>query len=875
MRRTASLLGLALAVWLGAAPVSGQPFAPDDGDDEQPAEEGFNLFGQPAEENAGFNFGVEEQDTGDEELMTLAFRDASLADVIMTLQDLAGKPIRPDTTLFSSTFTLINDQPVTRKMAFDLLTATMFESGIAVIDRGTYISLTPLLQIVKGDAPFIPPGESVLGRTDSGMIAEKAYQISNGNAKNILDSIRESLPTDAKVSVNEDSNQIIVLFNIGLLQRVEKLLTQLDVSTELELETFRLRYADAEQIAQLIVDIYGATSEDESGGRGNIFQPAGRRGGQQPGQGVAVTSEIRVAFNKQHNSVSVLAERHIINQVRRQIDTEWDVPLPEGEFATRVFELQNSDAIKLRDLLRSMFAPESSGAVGIVQTDFFGGRAATATRTQGGMSGEDDVKLHRLAGQFSFEADDLKNRLIVTARSPEYMTYIENLIKQLDEEAAVDTPLLIQLRYAEAEQLAEQLNAIFAEYGTRATIRGIEQGLTERSQDSPLSQSGTGTTTEETAESQEITFWWQQAQPPTDEQPISSLIGKLRIVPIARQNAVLVMSPAEYRAAVTNLIDELDQPGRQVLIAAIVAEVRLEDDESLGIRWSSSNSIFNDANPDNQIRLLGDITGTKDDVFTKLFDTSVLSASVDLRMVLQALAQQTSVRVLSNPQIYTSDNEEAFIFDGQDIPFITDTQTTDTGQVINSFDYRQVGITLAVRPHITKEGNIDLRVNLELSSIVPGETLFGGFIVDRRETATKVTIRNRETVVISGILRKQMSEIKRKVPLLGDIPLIGLLFRSKDTSDVNSELVAFITPIISENRLEPYELSPDERRLLEEVGYDSAKLMENRIVNDMGDTLDTMPDADGNPTYIDDTDANDSTAPDSDDRFWWQNGGSN
>lgn len=96
--------------------------------------------------------------------------------------------------------------------------------------------------------------------------------------------------------------------------------------------------------------------------------------------------------------------------------------------------------------------------------------------------------------------------------------------------------------------------------------------------------------------------------------------------------------------------------------------------------------------------------------------------------------QKTNVSILSEPKLFTSDNQEAEFFDGQDIPFVTDTQTNSSqGNLVQSFDYCAVGIQLRIRPRITPRRSGPAGVNLELSSIVPGQTLFGGFVVDRRE----------------------------------------------------------------------------------------------------------------------------------------------
>jgi general secretion pathway protein D len=266
------------------------------------------------------------------------------------------------------------------------------------------------------------------------------------------------------------------------------------------------------------------------------------------------------------------------------------------------------------------------------------------------------------------------------------------------------------------------------------------------------------------------------------------------------------MSPPEYANSLVTLIEDLDKPGRQVLLKAVIAEISLEDATALGLRWS--NSTISPTNQDNAISIGantagrtagGVITGTKNNLLPGLFDTSVLNVGVDLNVLFQALSQKTGINILSEPRIFTSDNQEAEFFNGQDIPFVTDTQTTDTGALTQSFDYRAVGINLRVRPRITVRRDVDLNINLELSSIQPNQTLFGGYIVDRRETTTHLILKDGQTVVISGILRSEDSDVKRKVPLLGDIPLIGLAFQSTEKTKTNSEIVAFITPIVIEN----------------------------------------------------------------------------
>lgn len=271
----------------------------------------------------------------------------------------------------------------------------------------------------------------------------------------------------------------------------------------------------------------------------------------------------------------------------------------------------------------------------------------------------------------------------------------------------------------------------------------------------------------------------------------------MRVVPVFRQNAVLVLGPPHYQSQIADIIDKLDKPGRQVLITAIIAEVQLETALSLGLRWSRNN-IFGPGQ-DNQLGGSGSITGEQSNILEGLFETSVLNVDVNLNAVLDLLKTDSDVRILSEPRIFTADNEQANFFDGSDVQVVVDSQTTDQGTLNESFDFRPIGIIFSARPRITATRDIDLLVSLELSSLSPSATQNGGLIIDRRTTQTRVVVKNGQTIVISGILREQESDVKRKVPLLGDLPLIGALFTSTDTSTSRSELIAFIRPIVVDN----------------------------------------------------------------------------
>ncbi|MEO1059374.1 MAG: secretin N-terminal domain-containing protein, partial [Actinomycetota bacterium] len=573
----------------------------------------------------------------------------------------------------------------------------------------------------------------------------------------------------------------------------------------LETATFVLKYADAEQVAENIQELY-EDDEGSSGGRngGNDFRQffgGGRRGGggdNSTATGIAGPSEnLRVTANTQQNSVTVLAEPTILEQVRRLIETVWDQPLSEEAVVPRIYDLQHTDPVRVQALLEGLFGSASSSG-------------------EGGVPGASGAGIGRLAGQFSFQAIPEAGRLVAISKSPDNLFVIDEIIAGVDQPQTAGLPVVKPLKHANAEELAEQLNSLLAREGTLAQIPRQETGLGDSSSNvSPFATPDDATGDGDQSETELITFWWQRAQPPTDTRGASNLVGQIRIVPVWRQNAVMVLAPPEYKQAVLDMIEQLDEPGRQVLISAVVAEIALNDATSLGFRWSSSDIDLNRA--DNAIEVGTTTTAQENDFLGNLFDTSVLDVNADLNIVLQLLNEKADLNILSEPKIFTADNQEAEFFDGQDIPFVTDVQLTDTGVRNETRQYRAVGINFRARPRITINRDVDLRVNLELSSIQAGQTIDGQFIVDRRETTTQLIVQDGQTVVISGILRSQETDVRRKVPILGDIPIINWFFSSIETEIDQTELVAFITPIVVDNTQELEDANKPFRERLDQL----------------------------------------------------------
>ena len=276
-------------------------------------------------------------------------------------------------------------------------------------------------------------------------------------------------------------------------------------------------------------------------------------------------------------------------------------------------------------------------------------------------------------------------------------------------------------------------------------------------------------------------------------------------MPNANQNSLLILAPPEIQDSLAKIVTDLDRPGRQVMISVVLAEVQLGDDFQLGIKWGQGVA---PANPNNAVVITGAgesstmFAGKKEDIFPPDLSDSVLDFKVDANVVLQALAQETTVRILQQPRVFTSDNQEAKFFQGQDVPFqASSLSNLNTGGGVNAtFEQIPVGIGLNVRPRITKDMNVNLEIEILLSNLNTTTTGVGSNpIIDRRQTNTTATVKNGQTIVLSGIRKEQENKIKNKFPLLGDVPVLDWVFANTNEIKTVTELLVFVTPTVVDN----------------------------------------------------------------------------
>jgi general secretion pathway protein D len=259
---------------------------------------------------------------------------------------------------------------------------------------------------------------------------------------------------------------------------------------------------------------------------------------------------------------------------------------------------------------------------------------------------------------------------------------------------------------------------------------------------------------------------------------------------------IMICSPSVYRQHL-GLLRQLDTQPKQVLIEATIAELSLTDELKYGVEWYLNNNISG-----------GPVTGG---TLGNLIDTSTagylgmafnfVTSTANFKAMLNALATKNKANILSTPRLTVLDNHEAVIQIGQDVPIATGEQTTASSTATNptiqtSIQYRSLGIILKVKPTINTEGLLTLELTQEVSDLSPATGVADSPIITIRRINTSVVAANGQTVALGGLMKQQKGVVERKVPLLGDIPLIGNLFKATDKTTDRTELLILVTPTI-------------------------------------------------------------------------------
>ena len=764
--------------------------------------------------------------TVDDEPVPLNFDGVTVSEVLPYIVDWTGKALMVKSTMLTTTkITLFSDRPLAKHAALDLIFQAFRLNGIGVVETPDLIMMNTIMEMNNFQPSLVlGPEVDITQMSEDGSLVTKVFRLQHAKVGDVESQLSEGAPEYGNLTVDVNSNQVIIEGDIGWAKRVQKLINLLDVPPFLAVktETFRLAYADAQTLADIVLELFSPSPNSGSNARGNSRAPTSRnqRGSQQSQQDlpqVGTSDQLQVSVLPQTNAVTVRAEPEILTDIRFLIETAWDIPPSREGNIFRLYDLKYTDPVKVKTLLVALLEEGGGG----------GGQPAGRGGGGGGSAGADAA----VADIFRIEAYPDSNRLIVISKTPDNFDWLDTMIDEIDQPLSVGMPTNIELKHASAIEVADILNALLAAAGGGGRgIQAPDEGLTGIDFDNAGGGGDTGTNDT----SEEITFPWQSGRGANGEEAaeVSALVGKSRVVPNPGQNSLLVLATPEIQDALLTIINDLDRPGRQVMLTATLAEVTLGDGLNLGIRVGSglqasgdnivggsaslaltkgtTEVINNDGNPTNFNSAAGNFA-------SPWFDTSFLDVNTSVDFVLQALSEQNNVRILQRPRVFTSDNKEAKFFAGQDVTFQTGSTANEQGTT-TSFEQEAIGIGLNVRPRITKDRNVAMEIEILLSNIASTASINSNPVVNRRQTTTTVTVKNNQTIVLSGIRREDDTDVERKVPLLGDIPLLGAVFSSTEKSKSLVELVMFITPVVVDNPDEnDTNFNVDERKRLEEL----------------------------------------------------------
>ena len=778
--------------------------------------------------------------TVDDEPVPLNFDGVTVQDILPYIVDWTGKAVMPKSTMLTTTkITLFSDRPLAKHAALDLIFQAFRLNGIGVVETPDLIMLNTIMELNNFQPNVVlGPEVDVTSMSEDGSLVTKVFRLEFAKVGDLESQLSEGAPEYGNLTADVNSNQIILEGDIGWAKRVQKLIDLLDVPPFLAVktETFRLAYADAQTIADIVLELF--SPNPNSGSRTQSRAPTSRnqRGGQTSPQElpqVGTSDQLQVSVLPQTNAVTVRAEPEILADIGYLIKTSWDIPPSREGNIFRLYDLKYTDPVKVKTLLVALL--EEGG----------GGSAPAGRGGGAGSSGADAA----VADIFRIEAYPDSNRLIVISKTPDNFEWLDAMIDEIDQTLSVGMPVNVELKHASAIEVADILNALLgAAGGGGRGIQAPDEGLTGINFESAGGGADGGTDTA----GDEITFPWQSGRGANGDESaeVSALVGKSRVVPNPGQNSLLVLATPEIQDALLKIIQDLDRPGRQVMITATLAEVSLGDSLNLGIRLGTGIS----ASGDNVIggRVGLDMTKGSTDVINNdgnpvqegsgnflgpWFDTSFLEVGASVDYVLSALSEQNNVRILQRPRVFTSDNKEAKFFAGSDVTFQTGSTSNDSGTT-TSFEQEAIGIGLNVRPRITTERNVAMEIEILLSNL-SSSTINDNPVVNRRQTTTTVTVKNNQTIVLSGIRREDDTDVERKIPFFGDIPLIGSIFTSTEKGKSLVELVIFITPIVVDNPDEnDTNFNAEERKRLDELSKPLDEMVKELGGNKFFDQID-------------------------------------
>ncbi len=466
-------------------------------------------------------------------------------------------------------------------------------------------------------------------------------------------------------------------------------------------------------------------------------------------------------------ATSLLIVTDVLSNISRLMQIIKEIDVEDNISEITVLSIEHATASEVAKTLGTIFQGSSTRRTTT--------RTTTSRRTPAKAQSSDSGPA---SGEVSIIADERTNSLIIIASAHDTIK-VKNLVAILDKEIPRGSGNInvYYLQHANAEELTKVLTA-----------------LPDKSN--------------KTAE---------KGKAPAISKEVQIVADK------ATNSLVITANKADYKV-LEEVIKKLDIPRRMVYLEALIMEVNAEKDFAVGVEWQGAFAYGDDSG----IVFGGSRSGDRSSIpslenpsLPKGFSMGILNEFIDingqtfpsLSAVLNAYKQDSDVHIISTPQILTTDNEEAEISVGENVPYITSANTTSANQDYTNYEYKDVGVTLKITPQINQENTVRLQVYIEVKKlkneavalVTNTPTTF------KRTAQTTVIIQDGSTLVIGGIIGDDIQNTIYKVPLLGDIPGLGWLFKTQSQTVDRVNLYIFLTPRIIRNPAEARAVTKEKR----------------------------------------------------------------
>ena len=737
-----------------------------------PAQEAAPPAAPPAAANAGDD---------QERSITMDFQDVDIAVLVKFISEITNKNFIIDEKVRGK-ITIISPAKISVDEAYLVFQSVLQVKGFTTVPSGSIIKIVPSKDAKSNTVDTVLPQTEVIPRDE---FITRLIPLRYVDSSNMVGILQPLISPEGLLAAYGPTNTLILIDTAAQTDRVIHILSQLDVeSHERGIEMVRLNYAFAGDIATLLQQVLEEPGSQAAGvaatqpgaapdarlRRGGI---AGRPGGTAaPGAisgGATPEQAFRIIPDERTNSLILLAGPLELRRIKDLI-ARLDVPLPLGTGRIHVYYLKYANSIEMADVLGSLIGGGGGGGIGGMGG--FGGF--------GGMGG--------LGGLAGVGGRGFSGRGGGTFGSSRFGSGVSGGFgSSMGGFGQTGMGGFGQSGFSGLGQSG---------FGASGSLGGRTGGFGGRGTGGVGGVGGIG-----------------GQQGPEFE-------GMVRLTADPATNALIINASPQDFETLKEVIQKLDVRRRQVYVEAIIAEVNIKKTRELGIEFQGATDLPNgvglgrtNLRDVNQLLTPQNLSGL---VLAAASSQTITIPGVGTipaqQALLRALQSDSGANILSAPTVLTTDNQEAEIVSGENVPFIA-SRSTDSANLANTFatiERRDVGITLRITPQISEGGSVRLFIFQEVSKVIASDPQLGPTTSIRSATTT-VVARNGQTVVIGGLISDDATKDENRVPFFGDIPFIGNFFKANRSINQKVNLLIFLTPHIIRTERDARNLSVTER----------------------------------------------------------------